>query len=121
MSESIRDDRANSEKKQFAEARVESYIRFILCFESVYELSPDEYALFVRTFLNLLLQTADDSVLQKLNTRNWPDKLLQKWQTYMPQRYAAFSVSRNGNESRSSWTAGKHSPQAQESSPGMVA
>lgn len=88
MAETIRDNVSYPENKQRAEALLEPYIKFILCFESVLESSDEERTLFVRTFLNLLLQSADENIFQQLNSRNWPDKLSQKWQEYRPRHFA---------------------------------
>ena len=88
MAETIRDNLSSPEKKQRAEALLEPYIRFVLCSESVFESSDEERSLFVRTFLNLLLQSVDESAFQQLNTRKWPDKLSQKWQDYRPHHFA---------------------------------
>src|SRR6266567_1964379 len=98
MAEIFRDNLANSETKRIAESLLEPYIRFILCFESVYELSPTEHVLFVRTFLNLLLQSADYSTFQKLDIMNWSDKFLQKWPTYMPRHYATYLMRQNDSQ-----------------------
>ena len=89
MAEVIRDDLSRPQTRQRAEALLEPYVRFVLCFESIFE-TPDEVerSVFVRTFLNLLLQSADENILQQLNSRNWPDNLTKKWQEYRPRHFA---------------------------------
>lgn len=103
MAEAIRDDQANPHLKAHALARLEPYIRFVLCFDAVYELSSSEKEnsreerLFIQTFLRILLQSADADTLEWLNkrSRNWPDRLSQKWLKYRPASGAMTSVSWN--------------------------
>jgi hypothetical protein len=121
MAEITRDKLSHPEKKQSAEYLLEPYIRFVLCFESVFESSGDERILFVRTFLNLLLQSADDMIFQRLDTRNWPDKLSQKWQDYMPRHFAMYTMHQNDLWKReSSSTMPALSPRNQEASTGSL-
>ena len=116
LAEIIRDDMTNNEKKRIAELRLEPYIIFILCFESACDLlSPDEYALFARTFLNLLLQSADEDIMQYLKnvSRSWPDEILRKWKTFLPQNRRPTMtyphISRNGPSRLSSTAADSES------------
>ena len=93
MAENIRNNLSNGEEGQRAEAMLGVYIRFVLCIESVFEFSDDEESLlFIRTFLNLLLQAADTSTFQQLDIKFWPTKLVQTWQAYMPHNFPASSI-----------------------------
>lgn len=87
LAEILRDDMTNNGQERIAKLRLEPYIRFMLCFESACDLlSPDEYTLFVRSFLNLMLQSVDEDSLRDIEKRsmNWPDEVRQKWQTLGP-------------------------------------
>lgn len=95
IAEITRDKLSNPEMKRSAGYLLEPYIRFVLCIESIFESSDKELILFIRTFLNLLLQSVDDSTFQHFDTGNWPDKLVQKWQAYIPHHFATYSGHHN--------------------------
>jgi hypothetical protein len=100
MAESIRNNLADAGEKQLMKARLEVYIRFVLCFDAVYELSAAEEKLFIQTFLHLLLQSADVETLMRLNIRSkkWPEKLSGKWQLYMPVSARRVGIPRSSEE-----------------------
>jgi hypothetical protein len=82
---------ADEATREWAKDMLEAYTRFALCFEDVYpELSAEEHAHFLRTFLDLLLRTLHEGHFIMLESRMSHyivrQDIMAKWESYISRR-----------------------------------